>query len=237
MDYEISLVVPVMNRSERVIPCLRTWVVIPEITEIIIVDWSSRIPIKGDPELGEITNNPKTKVIRVEGEEYFISMSFSVNVGISQSTKPNIIKCDIDYQLIDSSLISYLICEKKDDNFLCGLYKYSTSLHGFAYFSRRQSDAVSGYNEIIRGWGWDDEDFYRRLEGANYSRVEIKNIDDYIFHMPHDDILRTINYAGDQQNRTETIIKNMKNSKDGFLCGSKYEILFDSFNYKILRRI
>jgi hypothetical protein len=233
----ISLVVPVMNRSDRIIPCLKTWINIPEITEIIIVDWSSTIPIKNDPTLQAITNNPKIKIIRVQNEQYFMSMSFSLNVGINHSTKPNIIKCDIDYQLIDKSLINYLITQKTEQNFLCGMYKYSTHFHGFAYFSKHQSNTINGYNEIIKGWGWDDEDFYRRLEKANYNRIEIQNIQDYIFHIPHDDNLRTINYPPDQQNRTDTIIKNMKNTKDALLSTSNYETLFEDSHYKIIKRL
>lgn len=65
----ISLVVPVMNRSDRIIPCLSTWINHPAIDEVLIVDWSSSQPINTDLSLISITEHPKTRIIRVVGEE------------------------------------------------------------------------------------------------------------------------------------------------------------------------
>ena len=77
----ISAVVPVMNRSDRIIPCLSTWIDQDQIGEIVIVDWSSSVPIKTDPMLSKFLDHWKIKIIRVDKETSFISMSHSLKIG------------------------------------------------------------------------------------------------------------------------------------------------------------
>lgn len=62
----IGLVVAVMDRNDRVLPCIETWINQPEIYEVVLVDWSSKIPIYDDPNLISIKKHPKIKIIRVK---------------------------------------------------------------------------------------------------------------------------------------------------------------------------
>lgn len=234
----ISLVVPVMNRSDRVIPCLSTWIGYEEIDEVLIVDWSSTIPIKTDESLKEITENPKTKIVRVNDETSFMSMSFSLNVCLKNATYDHILKCDIDYKLTNSNLLKTFVREQNKNHFFCGTIPNKWDFHGFSFFKKEDALKINGYNEKIRGWGWDDEDFYRRLEKLGLERVVIMNIEEFLYHIPHDDALRTANYPEDQQNKHKTNRQNELKALEND-CGwiYEYQTLIDEPNYKELKRI
>lgn len=233
----ISLVVPVMNRSDRVITCLETWINHPQIDEILIVDWSSTNPIKTDPDLNPITNHHKTKIVRVNDEKSFMSMSFSLNVAINHAKYDHILKCDIDYKLIKPELIDIFQREQDKNHFYCGTIPNKWDFHGFSFFKKEDAIKINGYNEKFRGWGWDDEDFYRRLEKIGLERIVIMNIDDFLYHIPHDDSLRTANYPQDQQEKHQTNRQNALIAQEGSCgCLSTYQILIDTPKYKEIIR-
>ena len=234
----LSLIVPVMNRDDRVVPCLSTWIDMPEINEVLIVDWSSTNPIKYNLSLSEITNHPKTKIVRVNDEKSFMSMSYSLNVGLREATYDHIVKCDIDYKLTNPQLLAVFAREQNKNHFFCGTIPDKWDFHGFAFFRKEDALKIKGYNENILGWGWDDEDFYRRMEKIGLERIVMMNIEQFIFHIPHDDSLRTINYPADQQNKHKTNRQNELKAleKD---CGwiYEYETIKDEPKYKELKRI
>jgi glycosyltransferase involved in cell wall biosynthesis len=230
----ISLIVPVMNRSDRVIPCLETWINQPQINEILIVDWSSTVPIKTDPDLTPITNHNKTKIVRVNDEKSFISMSFSLNVALNYAKYDHILKCDIDYKLINPELLNMFQID--ENNFYCGTVRNKWDFHGFSFFKKEDAIKINGYNEKFRGWGWDDEDFYRRLEKIGLERIIIMEIDDFLYHIPHDDSLRTANYPEKRKhltNRQNAIIS----SEEDVGQISKYTTIKEEPNYIELIRL
>jgi|APGre2960657373_1045057.scaffolds.fasta_scaffold00319_9 hypothetical protein len=233
----ISLIVPVMNRTDRIVPCLSTWIEQEEIDEVLIVDWSSTHPINQDQSVKEITDHPKTKIVRVDDEEYFISMSFSLNVGLENATHDHVLKCDIDYKLTNPEILKIFKREQNKNQFYCGTVPKKWDFHGFSFFNKQHALNIEGYNEKIRGWGWDDEDFYRRMEKQGLERIVIMNIEEFLYHIPHDDSLRTANYPQDQQNKNQTNRKNSLISQE-FSCGclSTYQILIDTPKYKEIIR-
>lgn len=224
-----------MNRSERVIPCLSTWIHNQYVGEVVIVDWSSKKPIHTDPDLKEITNNPKTKVVRVNDEESFICMSFSLNVGVFNATLDHVVKIDIDYKLVNEQLLESFYRSRHTNSFYCGTIPKKYDFHGFSFFPRKDFIAINGYNERIRGWGFDDEDFYRRMEKRGLERIVIMNIEEFLYHIPHDDNLRTENYP--QKDKHETNRNNEKIIQE-YDCGclSTYAKLFESEKYVELVR-
>jgi glycosyltransferase involved in cell wall biosynthesis len=230
----ISLIVPVMNRSDRVIPCLETWINQPQINEILIVDWSSTVPIKTDPDLTPITNHNKTKIVRVNDEKSFMSMSFSLNVALNYAKYDHILKCDIDYKLINPELLNMFQID--ENNFYCGTVRNKWDFHGFSFFKKEDAIKINGYNEKFRGWGWDDEDFYRRLEKIGLERIIIMEIDDFLYHIPHEDSLRTANYPEKlkyKTNRQNAIIS----SEEDVGQISKYTTIKEEPNYIELIRL
>ena len=234
----ISLIVPVMNRNDRVIPCLSTWIDQPQVNEILIVDWSSKKPIKFDEELIPITKHPKTKIVRVIDETHFMSMSYSLNVGLREATYDHILKCDIDYKLTNAEILNIFSRSQNKSHFYCGTIPKKWDFHGFSFFRKEDALQIKGYNEKILGWGWDDEDFYRRLEKIGLERIVMMNIEDFLYHIPHDDDLRTANYPEHQQNKHKTNRANELIALEQD-CGwiYSYETLVDEPKYKEIKRI
>jgi len=233
----ISAVVPVMNRSDRIIPCLSTWIDRNEIGEIVIVDWSSTVPIKTDPNLEKFLKHWKIRIVRVNEEPYFISMSHSLNVGVFHSKGDHILKIDIDYQLKNPELLKIFERNQFKKHLFCGTIpnKDNYDFHGFCFFEKRYFIEVNGYNEDCRGWGFDDEDFYRRMEKAGLERVVIMNISEFIYHMPHDDSLRVANYPQKNKNATNRANEEMTKKGEPHKL-SEYITLVNTSNYVELVR-
>lgn len=231
----LSIVVPVMNRSDRIIPCLSTWINHPRVGEVVIVDWSSKIPIFTDESLDQIIQHPKTRVVRVNDEDSFICMSYSLNVGVFHAEMDHVVKIDIDYKLLEPELLEVFYRTRNNHSFFCGTIPKQYAFHGFSFFPRQAFVSINGYNERIRGWGYDDEDFYRRLEKTGLERIVIMNIPDFLYHIPHDDTLRTENYP--EKNKDETNKNNESIIKE-YDCGciSTYTTILKTHKYTELVR-
>jgi hypothetical protein len=198
----LSLVFSVMNRTNVLIQSIPSWLKSKSFDELIIVDWSSTIPIYNDPIVKDIIKDDRIKIIRVENEKSFISPSFPLNLGISKALNENIIKLDIDYQLINLELFDFINTIKPllkksffvTDSPFC---KTTISIIGFILLNKYHFLYVNGYNENLKGWGFEDLDLYQRLESLIAKNI-LTDLDDYIFHIPHDDSLRIANYVDKQ---------------------------------------
>lgn len=195
---KLSIVFPVMNRTQRLIESVPTWIDHSIFDEIVIVDWSSSLPIYDDPLTQNIINHPKVKIIRVQNEEFFISPSFSINVGVSRATYDYILKLDIDYKLVNDKFVNYLHrpITKLHNSFFTTDYKLLNDicLTGFVLFNRQHFHQVNGYNEIFNGWGYEDLHMYSKLSRVA-ERFIISNLEQFIYHIPHDDTLRNANHV------------------------------------------
>lgn len=191
---DISLVVSVMNRTDRVISCLSSWINFPTINDIVLVDWSSTKNILDDKEtFGFIEKHPIIRVIRQDGEEYF-HLSRSYNLGIDQSVNANILKIDIDHILIDKTFPYFLtsLIPKLNTDFHC--CRNTTMVHwGICFFDKNAFYEIGKYNESLSGWGYDDQDFYSRLSKIRKMNI-VNNIASLVYHNPHGDDLRVANY-------------------------------------------
>jgi glycosyltransferase involved in cell wall biosynthesis len=163
-----SLVTACMNRDTHLKASLQKWIALPQLSEIVIVDWSNR-----DPLIGLCQIDPRIRVIRIENEPRWI-LSYAYNIGITRATQPQILKCDSDCQphpdIFDSA--------PGPNHFFAGYWKSGaacgkSSVNGQCIFSKAHFDAINGYSEYIRTYGRDDEDFYDRLIAARIERREI----------------------------------------------------------------
>lgn len=164
----ISIVTACMNRDAHLRRTLPVWLQLPEVSEIIIVDWTNRTPLRS---LGEL--DPRIRVIRAQGEARWI-LSYAYNLGVSHARNELILKCDAD--CLPSPSVTRL--RPDDAAFYAGYWKSGAavgkpSVNGQCFFTRAQFDQVNGYSELIRMYGRDDEDFYDRLIAAGYRRAEI----------------------------------------------------------------
>lgn len=157
-----------MNRDAHLRRSLPVWLALPDISEVVVVDWSNRTPLR---ELQAL--DPRVRVIRAEGEARWI-LSYAYNLGISQARHETILKCDADC-LPTADVVRLRPTER---SFHAGYWKTGAacgkpSVNGQCLFTKTQFERVNGYSEIIRMYGRDDEDFYDRLIAAGYARQEI----------------------------------------------------------------
>jgi predicted glycosyltransferase involved in capsule biosynthesis len=194
MNTDISIAISVMNRTDRIISCLASWLNFPNINDIVIVDWSSKKPILEDPTINSfIKNTSIIRTIRVDNEEYF-SLPKSYNLAIDNTFNPNILKIDIDHILYSKKFPELLeqLIPKLSTNFYC--CEHVTVEHwGICFFDKTAFYEIGMYNERLSGWGYDDQDLYDRLCKIRKKNI-MKNIPNLVYHNPHGDDLRVANY-------------------------------------------
>lgn len=177
-----SLVTACMNRDHHLRRSLPHWLALPGIDEIVIVDWSNRTPLR---DLAAI--DPRVRVLRVENEARWV-LSYAYNFGISRARGDIILKCDADC-LPSAKAVAAV---PGPAGFHAGHWRQGRQLgkacvNGQCLFTRAQFEAVNGYSELLRVYGRDDEDFYERLVGKGFARLDIPAAEfDFIDHSHED---------------------------------------------------
>lgn len=193
----VSLVTCCMNREDNLIRALNSWVTCQDISEIIIVDWSSEGLVRDSLRDAEITD-PRIRVVRVEDEPRWI-LTYAFNVGFRVASCDRILKVDADI-VLDPEFFSRN--RLKPGHFIAGNWRSAANdqahVNGFFYLFKADLAAVAGFNEHITTYGWDDDDIYDRLglHGVIRSDVDIGTI----HHLPHSDEER----VGPQDEKAET---------------------------------
>jgi hypothetical protein len=182
----ISVVCGCMDRTEMLQQALPSWLALVEIGQIVIVDWSSREPIR---QMAAALGDPRLKVARVDGQRRWI-LSKSLNLGARVASGDVLLRLDSDHVLQPSFFDTHQLT---DGRFFCGNWRHARTdnerhLAGVLYVHRRHFLAVNGYNERIVTYGYEDDDLYERLERAGLARQDIDR--DTVHHIPHDDPLR-----------------------------------------------
>jgi cellulose synthase/poly-beta-1,6-N-acetylglucosamine synthase-like glycosyltransferase len=93
----VSLVTASRNRTENLVRSLQTWLEIPEIDEILIIDWSSDNDVYSDlQKLGWATS--KVRVVRINEQPGWV-LSYAFNLGFRLASYDTILKADADITL------------------------------------------------------------------------------------------------------------------------------------------
>jgi hypothetical protein len=196
----LSAVVGLKNRSRVLQTSINSWLMKPEIKEIIIVDCSSS---DFDSNYFESLDK-RIRTIRLGNEEYF-NLSKVYNVGIENCTYENILKLDVDYILnpyvdlcdwLNFDLESEFLTGHWEDESLDGSSGFLSYLNGFLCAKKDNIINAGLYQGNQHGYGYDDCDLYSRLEKLGLSRQRLKFGKNFapIFHIPHGDYFRTENY-------------------------------------------
>ncbi|KPQ39983.1 MAG: Glycosyltransferases involved in cell wall biogenesis [Phormidium sp. OSCR] len=161
----IAVISCCMNRNDNLKQALSNWLQFPNIKEIIIVDWSSEIPVSQT--LAHLTD-PRLNIIRVEGEQHWI-LSYAFNLAASLTTEPTLLKLDADVLLHPNFFQQHPL---PPNHYWAGNWQTAKAgcLSGVLYIHRHDFFAVNGYNEFIRTYGWDDMDLYQRLDRQPHLR-------------------------------------------------------------------
>lgn len=231
----ISAIYSCMDREDNLIESLSSWIDIPYITEFIVVDWSSKIPLKNNSKIEFWLDKNRIKLYRVN-DEHFFSLSKSYNLGFTKTNNNIVLKLDSDYKNINNNWFNYLVFDEKTqlkNYFIVGDWLFSQGLTGFLLVNKTD---FMFYNENFTGWGYDDTDLYNRIQEhhKDLKKVIFFDIQNYITHMPHTDFDRTMNYMIKDKMKSEQDNKNLINTKFNI---SKYNITYQTTNYAELTRI
>lgn len=184
----VSLVTCCRNRNENLLKALPSWLACPEITDIVIVDWTSSERVAPAIE-AEGLDDTRIRVIRVEDEPRWI-LSHAFNVGFQHAREERILKTDADI-VLDPDF--FRLNPLRPGQFIAGNWRRAKEgqafINGFFYVWRDTLMKIGGFNEYITSYGWDDDELYGRLLEEGLARVDVSG--DTIYHLPHDDAART----------------------------------------------
>ena len=201
----ISLVTCAMNRTENLLKVLPTWLAIPTINEIIIVDWSSTTPVEDSLREASVRDS-RIRLIRVLNEPRWV-LSYAFNLGFRLAKFDKVLKVDADIML---KLDFFSKNQLTQGMFIAGNWeaaeKGQEHINGFFFVRHADLARVKGFNEYITTYGWDDDDIYNRLAevGARRTLVDTKSI----YHIPHDDSQRLGLNVQDANNAWEELRRN-----------------------------
>jgi hypothetical protein len=201
----ISIVCAVKNRLNPLLLSVTSWLMIPQIDNIIIVDYSSDEAV--EPKVKNLSD--KISVIRVENEKFF-NISKAYNVAFKAAPDGLILKMDADY-VMSPYLNFFEIYSLKENEFITGSWEdlsldnqksFLRHLSGFLFIRKNDFLSIGGYDERFKDYGFDDCDLCNRLDkkGMIHKYLNHKYIS--IFHIPHDNYYRTNNYENKDLNNS-----------------------------------
>lgn len=211
----ISLVTCCMNRNENLCKALHSWLPHSQIDEIIIVDWSSKVPVKEELAQRGIEDS-RIRIVRVSGEPRWI-LSYAFNAGFRAAKHDQILKVDADIVLSQDFFSANFLAQGR---FIAGNWrtvaKNQAYVNGFFFAPRAAIYAVGGFNEQITTYGWDDDDIYNRMTIAGFVRSDVAP--DTVRHLDHPDEERLGETAHQPQSKSaidtimsDTLYKTRRN--------------------------
>jgi GT2 family glycosyltransferase len=192
----VSIVCAVMNRAPALRVALTSWRLQPDVKEIVIVDWSSDVPLAPLAQEDE-----RIRIVRVDHEPRF-HIAAAFNLAADCASHPVLLKLDADYVLNPY----YRFCASHplpERAFFTGHFQhpgpFASYLNGLVCVQAEDWRRVHGYNEHLEGYGWEDDDFYLRLEAAGLQRCILSPELSTAFHIPHGHDLRVKHYDDKDQ--------------------------------------
>lgn len=165
----VSLIIPCKNRLDHLKQCIGGWLNQNYMDiELIIVDYNC--PQKTGDWLYENFADV-VKVVKADVREKDWNLCAARNLGIKNSSGEILGIFDAD-TIMEPNFIADCLSKLTDDNFLCG-YPIGKA-HGCCVVHKKNMYAVGGYNECLKGWGFDDQDLYNRFtNGSMHDKSEI----------------------------------------------------------------
>ena len=182
-----------MNRESHLRRTLPAWLRLPDISEFVLVDWSTREPFDD-----LLALDPRIRIVRAVDEPKWI-LAYAYNLGISHAKGDIILKCDADCMPNER----VVALRPGPGRFYAGDWRTGTAhgktcANGQCVFTREQWEEVNGYSELIRRYGFDDEDFYDRLKLAGHVRTGIDHsLLEFLHHSDGDRVVNNAQPASD----------------------------------------
>jgi hypothetical protein len=183
----ISVATGSMNRTESLRWALPSWLDCPEVDEIAIVDWSSRVPVH--EELRDL-QDPRLRFVRVEGQAAWCAAKCH-NVEIAMTTGDALLRIDADVRIRRDFFASHPLL--REHIFWNAWWRLANEfedrhLAGTIYTRRANFLLVNGYNERLVSYGYEDDDLFGRMLIARLRRGFFRR--ETLAHLPHSDASR-----------------------------------------------
>ena len=131
-------------------------------------------------------NYPAVKIVKVHDAPRF-HKTHAGNLGAAAATAPWLCMIDADI-IVDQAFVSR-IAPSLDGGTYLRPAPLDWNAYGSFVCSRKDFEAIEGYDEVIEGCGCSDDDIYRRLEMTG---IKLTNFPGELFvGIPHDDGTRT----------------------------------------------
>jgi len=176
-----------MDRLEHLLQAMNSWTKLAEPDEIIVVDWGSSDPLALS--LASF-GDPRVTVVRAEASHWENSRCHNL-----EFTAASHLECDLVLRLDNDALVApdFFRHHPPNDTSFYAVNCHSVppetddkrNLCGTVFTAVRHWRRVNGYNERLRQYGFEDEDFYCRLAQAGLTWRECLLGD--LEHLPHDD--------------------------------------------------
>jgi glycosyltransferase involved in cell wall biosynthesis len=193
--YDVSIVTRLKNRKEHLVQTLPTWLTKP-VREIIIVDCGSK---DGDiEEYVRYLDDERIKIVKYHHKDFNRGKAW--NKGIKAVTSSWFITLDCDMRLRSNPMDDLMVKLDNDHNYYVPYNDMNDFTHapnppalfGICIVHKGQWKSVGGFREDLIGWGWEDIDFYDRLD--KYFRVVYTTPYPYE-HIWHPDNFRFLNHS------------------------------------------
>jgi hypothetical protein len=149
----ISVVTVCMNRREHLLVTAAKVAAWACHGEHLIVDWGSREPLRRE----DLPADPRLRLLRVEGEKRW-NLCRAYNFAIAQAGGTAILKLDADCWPAADFDPEQLLAEGP-----VWMGAEGEGRLGQFLMARERFEALGGFNEYLRGWGFDDKDLRGRL--------------------------------------------------------------------------
>lgn len=183
-----------MNRLLPLRRALPTWLALPEVDEVIIVDWGSSPPLS--QALRDFTD-PRLRIVRVTDQRHWQNAKCH-NLEIRLAGPASLLL------RIDNDTLVRKDFFERHPHHENGFYAVNwrtvppeiddkRNLSGTLLVSPRSLMRVGGYNERLTLYGREDDDLYARLtiEGFRWREMDLATLE----HIPHSDKARLENLA------------------------------------------
>lgn len=176
-----------MDRPGPLAASLASWANLREADHIVVVDWSSREPLR-------TTTDPRVLVVRVNGQKFWRnSLCHNLEITVASELRADLLlRVDADVVVRPDFFQAHPAEDKAfyavDCHMIPPALEHKKSLCGTVYARLTHALRVNGYNERLRQYGYEDEDFFKRLEasGLKWKRCNL----DTLHHIPHSDAMR-----------------------------------------------
>lgn len=188
----VHVIASCADRLSTLLTCLPTWLSVPEVSSVTIVDWGSAEPLHISLRDQLISAAGKVRIVELsEPMPWMLSTSVNLALHFVPLDEPSLLlKVDCDTVLQPSFVQSHPLSE---NDFYAGDWKVARDenelhLNGVLFIHTASFLRVNGYDERLQSYGYDDTNLHERLEAAHIAPHPLHY--DHIQHLKHDDSVR-----------------------------------------------